>query len=803
MRTEMPKAKWLVAIVTLVAMMGVLACGGADEPAAPVAAPAPAPAIDTEALGAMMEQAIAKAVPETASPAEIQRMVEAAVTAASADVATRGGMEAAVSKAVMEASADQLSAAEVQKIVDASLSATEAAATQAAMAVKQAEVAAMAIAKARTDPRLLARTTEGGQVTYVWDGPMPAKFNEAPMSAELVKAGKLPPLEDRLPGEPGVVPPNEAIGVYGGTWRMHYSSATAGCNCGTGPLVAWDGDGSRRIPHMAKDFQVTDNGRVITMILRKGQKWSNGDPFTTEDFRFTWEDIGLNEELSPTFDPKFRSPISGNPAKFEVVDEVTMRWTFDDPNYEASELWYARQGHSNRVLIDSLFVPSIFMKQFHPKYASTADLAKELKAAELDNWIALMKAKVYENLNVDKPTTSAWAVVDDSTGAEWILERNHYYYAVDPAGNQLPYIDRIHLTLVEDSTAGNFLIASGDVDYQGGGLQQVPLYKNNAKRGNYYVFLRNSDSPSDGVININQTFVKDPVIGDLLRTRDFRRALSLAVDRDQINEIVFLGTGVTRAYVPAPGTLYYPGKKWEKMFAVRDLAEANRLLDGIGLTDKDADGIRLRPDGKPLVLHFDLLRSSRVNYAAMAELLQSHWEEVGIGVTYKVVPRAHHIIQNGDGYLFLWTSGSGFSPWIGATFTIPNRINFRSAPDIGRHFVTDGKEGVSATDPMHAGADGNFPFQMLRDWHREGKAYPMTSPERIELGKKVYKLHATEVIYGSTVSGTAVAVVKNNLRNVPKNVASHVLHGTNGPRQELHYFESPLEEGQRSPWRSN
>jgi len=827
----------LVVIVVSVAVMGVLACGGAAEEPVAAPAPAPVPAVDTEALGAMMEKAIKAlpapeldltklrslveqsvkaSVPEGTNAAEIQRMVEAAVTAASANVATRGDMEAAVSKSVKEAAAGQLTAAEVQKIVDASLAATEAAATKATMAVKQAEVAAMAIAKGRTDPRLLARTTKAGQVTYVWDGPIPTKFNEAPMSAELVKAGKLPPVEERLPDEPGVVPPNEAIGLYGGTWRKHYNRAGDSCSCGTGGLTAWDGDGSRRIPHMAKDLQLTDGGRVLTMTLRKGQKWSNGDPFTSEDFRFTWEDLGLNKDFSPVFDSKFLSPISGNPAKFEVVDNVTLRWTFDDPNYEVAEVRFSVGGHTTAVRLDVLFSPSAYLKQFHPKYASKADLDKEMKAAELDSWIRLLKAKVNHKLNVDKPTTSAWKTVDDATGVEWILERNHYYYAVDPAGNQLPYIDRIHLTLVEDLTAGSLKAAAGEIDYQGRNLVlgDVPLYEKNAKRGNFYVFLRACECPSDGVVNMNQSFVKDPVIGDLLRTRDFRRALSLAMDRNEVNEIIFLGTGVSRAFVPAPGTLYYPGEKWEKMFTVRDVAEANRLLDNLVLPDgskidkKDVDGIRLRPDGKgPLTLHFDLLRSYLVDYGPMADLLKKHWAEAGIGVTWNATPTGHKVIQANEGYLFIWESRRAWSPWIGDTWTIPNSVGFRSAVEIGRYFTSDGKGGEPATVAKYAGADGNYPFKLLQDWHREGKVYPMDSPERIELGKTIFKLHATEVIHIGTIGGTGafkgVAVVKNNLRNVPKNVGSQAYFSTAGPRIELHYFESPIEEGQRSPWRSN
>ena len=316
-------------------------------------------------------------------------------------------------------------------------------------------------------------------------------------------------------------------------------------------------------------------------------------------------------------------------------------------------------------------------------------------------------------------------------------------------------------------------------------------------KGNYYVHHANGIAPTDGTINLNQSYDKDPVIGKLHRTRDFRIALSLGQDREEINELFFLGLGEPRAFSPDRNTLYWPGEKYHTKYAVRDVKKANELLDGIGLTKKDSDGFRLRPDGEgPLTLHFVLLEGYETDWLPMAEMLGKHWRDLGIKSTYKESRNAHQGVQANEDYLFIW-GYPGWSPWLSGNYAIPVRVSCRCAVEVGRWYSTGGKSGEAPDDPKYVSPEGDYPLKKMLDLYEQGLVIPMVSPERIALGQEIFRTVIDEVLHISTVGGTGskkgVGVVKNNLKNFPgKNneVVGNSHFTMTGAHSELYFFEN-------------
>ena len=246
-------------------------------------------------------------------------------------------------------------------------------------------------AEAMGEPAL-AKIGVNGNVTFRYDGPIPTKFNEAPIVAELVKKGELPPVEERLPEDPLVIPPPEAIGVYGGTWRRVYTWAGDHAITYTDSLLWADSDGSAWLPHMAKSVEMSNDNKTMTIKLRKGHKWSDGMPFTTADFQWGWDNIANNEEISPVFDANWVSPVTRNKPKFEVVDDTTVTYTWDDP-YGVAPVMLLRGSFLHVNFRWPWWGPSHYMKQFHACCVDKAELDKMVADAGVDNWVELPQAQ--------------------------------------------------------------------------------------------------------------------------------------------------------------------------------------------------------------------------------------------------------------------------------------------------------------------------------------------------------------------------------------------------------------------------
>jgi peptide/nickel transport system substrate-binding protein len=367
-------------------------------------------------------------------------------------------------------------------------------------------------------------------------------FVETPMFTPLVRDGKMPPITERLPAVPMVADisgPVRQIGRPGGTLRMLMGSARDTRMMvvyGYARLATFDTEYRLR-PDILERFEVED-GRRFTLYLRKGHRWSDGRPFTTEDFRYYWEDIANNPDLSPAGPPR---PLvfGGEKARFAVIDETTVRYSWAEPN---PEFLPALAAPSPLYV----YVPSHYLKKFHARYADGAKLAQLVKDSRRRNWAELHNRNdnMYRNDNPALPTLEPWIPHTKPPSQRFEFQRNPYYHRVDPAGRQLPYIDRVVLNIAEGKVIP-LKTGAGESDLQARDLQF-----------NNYTFLKEAEKRFDQSVHLWKTAkganlalypnlnAADPVWRALLRDVRFRRALSLAVNRYEINRVVYFGLAI-------------------------------------------------------------------------------------------------------------------------------------------------------------------------------------------------------------------------------------------------------------------
>ena len=745
---------------------------------------------------AAINAATAAATAGQLSAEEVKGIVDAAV-ASQAPGATRAEVEAAV----QAATANQLSAAEVQKIVDASLMSTEEAIKATEKAISEVAMAAERAQRAAEEAGepLLKAATKGEFFSYKYDGPRPTSFQEAPMLADLVRQGQLPPLMERLPVEEDIRVVNvPEIGEFGGTYRIT-SNGLGGHEANLEQWVKRDGDGIQWYDFVGY-FTLSDDGRIYTMRLRDGIKWSDGEPLTMEDIRFAWEDVNFNKELNPSLGGMYKDLVSGNEVTFNIIDDLHFSLTYDSPNYALMTNRADRRGHFCGVC---WFVADHYMSQFHPDYANAADLEKAIKDAGAENWRGLFSRMTNMHENPEHPSIAPWQL-------DWVSDsrihfvRNPYFFQVDPAGNQLPYTDAFTKIKVESRDVAVFRTMAGETDAYTRAFQlgDLPLLQANAENGGYQVFLWPSTGGNDIGLHMNMTYNVDPEIGKWIRTPDFRKALSLGINREQINEVMFHGLGTIQAWIPHPETPYYPGAQWASVDISYDPVTANKILDDLGLTAKDSEGYRLRSDGTgPLELSIAFPNDES---AKIAPMVQQMWRDIGVKLALDTTSVYYQIMRNDTGYMALHTDFSAYhaDPWmIGWNRVTPVTTSAQIAAAIGLYFQTQGSEGMApgsnpdflpAAPPNNYAADPSGSLMMLQDIYVKGRSLPRFSPERVELGKQIFQTNVEEKYTLGTIGFTAtrrgVMVNRKNFRNVPE---LHI-RDKYGFWTETYYFENGI-----------
>jgi peptide/nickel transport system substrate-binding protein len=601
----------------------------------------------------------------------------------------------------------------------------------------------------------------------------PKQFKEAPQFAEMVKAGKLPPVAERIGQDPLVIKPVHETGKYGGTWRGGFTGPADfwnGYRCCSGPdhLLFWDYTGDKVTPNIAKGYEMQDGGRTLVLSLRRGMKWSDGKPFTADDFVFWFEDIYRNKDLVPT--PSAAMAINGKQGVVEKVDTYTVKFKFPEPYYMFPDMLAGSTDVGGQAWRGALglgaYAPAHYLKQFHPKYVSQADLDKKVKEAKFDSWVRMFLFKNDWSLNPELPVVSPWKTVTPINTPTWTLERNPYSVFVDTAGNQLPYIDRVVLTLGENLEVVNLRAIAGEYDFQARHLDlaKVPVFIENQQKGGYKLYLDPGDYGGDMVIKFNLSYEADPEIAKWMNTTDFRRALSLGIDRDQINETFWLGTGTPGSVVPVDSNKYNPGPQYRKLWATLDVKKANEMLDKVGLAKKDGEGYRLRTDGKGrLRIEIMTLGGQFLQFTQIAEMIREQWKKIGIDLTVQEVERSLALKRTAANEQQLGAWNNDGSEHL---FTFPLHVfPFEIA-------------SVASSGPLYAkwfqsaGTQGKEPPARMKELMEKFKrAYGVPEKERIELGKEVWKIAADEVyiigVIGMGPASMGVRVVKTNMGNIP------------------------------------
>jgi peptide/nickel transport system substrate-binding protein len=610
-------------------------------------------------------------------------------------------------------------------------------------------------------------------------------YQEAPSLAARVAAGELPPVAERLPQNPLVVEVVDGIGKYGGTLRRAFTGPADSNNYVRvvyDSLVRFDREGANIVPHILESWEPSADFHQWTLHLRPGARWSDGEPFTADAIMFWYEKALMNADLTPSV-PAWMRNKDGTAGRVVRVDDYTVRFEFDYPyTLFMTELTFRDGG--DRSL--AAFMPGHYLAQFHPDTADAAELARRVSAAGVAGWTQLFMQVALPITNPERPTMAAW-VPYQSTIADQVftLRRNPYFIGVDPAGNQLPYIDEVQFRFFADQQALNFAAVAGEFDFQARHIQMTnyPVLVENAERSGYRVITWPTFGGSDAALWINQQYTIDPELGEVLANRDFRVALSIGMDREEIRESAFLGLGEIRQNVPAPWHPYYPGDDVAFANTEFDADRANSLLDSLGLT-RGANGMRTLPSGRPLRLEISVVPAFGP-WTDVAQLVAADWERLGLTTDVQVRERTAHFTMRDSNELIIeiWNEDTTAFPFTGnpkvdprsdpaTIFAIESRTWYRS----------NGARGIEPTGSI------------LRLVEIIEEAKSVGTERQIELANELFTLTSNELFGIGTVGLTpmiqGVVVVNKDMKNVPLVVANDWPLRTPGDaRPETFFFD--------------
>ncbi|MDE0142536.1 MAG: ABC transporter substrate-binding protein [Caldilineaceae bacterium] len=468
-----------------------------------------------------------------------------------------------------------------------------------------------------------------------------SQYSEAPMLADMVAAGDLPPVDERLPVNPMVMPVAEENGNYGGTFRRGFK----GVSDRWGPTkmqdrgLSWYDQNLNMQPRMAESWEINEDASEWTFHLREGMKWSDGTPFTTEAIRWWWEEDETNTTISPSIGGTWVSGAERTPMELEIVDDSTVTFKFPLPN----PLYVFRLGRQTR----NLYLPGHYLKQFHMDLTDDQDkLQAQVEEAGFNSWEEYYTDRRWWYLNPDLPSIGPWISKNELSNELFLMERNPYFFGVDSDGRQLPYVDDVTHRLFETNDVFDLRIINGEIDFQARhvNIGNFTLYKENEEAGDYQVFLGSASGHSAIQLNLS---TKNERLAEFFNIRDVRIALSVAVDRVALNELVWDGLMTPRQYSPLESSAQaYP--KQANAWIEYDPDTANQLLDDAGYAEKDSDGFRLFNDGSGDTLSFVIEGTAQPGTTSedtVQEVIK-YFAAVGVKAAYKGFERSlyeeHH-----------------------------------------------------------------------------------------------------------------------------------------------------------------
>jgi peptide/nickel transport system substrate-binding protein len=608
---------------------------------------------------------------------------------------------------------------------------------------------------------------------------------EAPMLAEMVQAGTLPPLEERLPSNPLVVEPVESLGQYGGTWRNGLRGGADNAwlvrTIGYDFLVRWDPNWEEVIPNLAESFESNADATEYTFKLREGVKWSDGEPFTADDIVFWYEAVIADEEYEAIHPVESWLLTGEDPVVVEKVDDYTVKFIFTSPNGLFLQRLATPSGAQPTRYAEH------YCSQFHAKY-NTENLDELVAENEATDWVNLFELKCgniegtpYDSIwyNADQPSLYAWDIVTPYGGnnTQVVAERNPYYWKVDPEGRQLPYIDRITSEIGEDVQVLVLRAMNGEIDMQDrhiASLDNKAVFADNMETGDYSFFETIPSSMNTNAIALNLTH-KDPVMREIFQNKDFRIALSHAINRQEIIDVVYVGQGEPYQLAPRPTSPFY-NERLAKQYTEYDPDLANEILDGI-YPEMNADGIRLGPDGNPIAFNveIDATQLDRIN---VMELVRGYWEAVGIQANIVSEDRSLlYTRKDGNEHdAAVWSGDGGLDVILEPRWYFPFSQESWYAQAWVTYYNNPSGEGA-LTAPEEPPVETKRQMELYDQIKASGDP-----AEQAELMNEILEIAADQFYaIGISLNPPGYGIVKNNFHNVPSPHPNAWLYPQPGP----------------------
>ncbi len=616
-------------------------------------------------------------------------------------------------------------------------------------------------------------------------------YHEAPMLAEQVAAGQLPPVDQRLPQNPMLIQPEEQVGVYGSVWRMvmvnterHLLQRVMAYE----NLVRWDKGWTNLIPNVAQSYEVSPDSKTFTFRLRQGLKWSDGQPFTADDVVFWYEAVFLNDELQFLVEGWIK--VGKDKLTVTKLDDYTVVFQFAEPQ----GLFLQRMATLRGGFATSF--PRHYVMPFHKDY--NPDIDQLIAQEGVKDWVELFKKKVWKDDSTAQfskipefPTLGAWVLEPGSFDAERnpapvvTAVRNPYYWKIDTEYNQLPYIDRLEFQVVDNAADILSLVQAGQVDMQDRNIPTDALLPENQAKGGYGLYQLVSTFSNYMAISFNETH-DDPAKREIFQNRDFRIGLSYAINRPAIIEAAQLDVEPIQV-APLPGTSFY-NERLATQYLEYNVDLANEYLDRAGYNQRDATGFRLGPDGQRISVTFLVPTPLPAgDFTAYLPMIQADWQAVGVEMNIEIIPRAEaeERWRNNDYDVTAFTGAGGFDAILAPRHYVPAEgIWSQQGPrwaawynhqdSLAEEPPAAVKETIALYRQVLETADPNQQNRLM------GQIMDIAAEQFQVMG-----IHSMPVSYG---------IVKTNFHNVPLLMFSATTYPNPAPTNPCQYFIDPQPE---------
>ena len=611
------------------------------------------------------------------------------------------------------------------------------------------------------------------------------KYQEAPMLQDLVSSGALPPVDERLPGNPAILPNAEGdAGNYGGIMRRGFK----GVSDRWGPTklqdkgLGWYDQDLNVQPRLAESWEINADATEWTFHLRPGTRWSDGEPFTAASLQWWYEHDLLNKDINPSVSSAFMS--GGKPMDQEAVDDYTVKYTFAEPHplFVYNMLRVTRR----------IYLPGHYLQQFHMDLTDDQEqLAADAEAAGFNSWTEYYVDRRWWYLNPDLPSMGPWYAGNELSNELFLMNRNPYFAFVDQDGQQLPYLDAVHHRLFETNDVFDLRIIAGEIDFQGRHVQldSFTLYKENEEAGGYAVFI--GFGSNHVAIQLNHT-TKDERLRGFFQNTDVRIALSVAVDRITLNELVFDGLLTPRQYSPLSSS---PQSDPVQASAHIDYDpdKANRLLDDVGFAEKNAAGQRLWPGtNEPISFIVEGTAQPGTQGEDAALQIIKYFADVGITATYQYFERSlytEHFRANEIEAAF-WGGDRTLLPIVNPSIFTSTMIDRPWGVAWGLHRNTGGVDPNSEVPP-----EGHWLWDIW-NLHDEITIEP-SDARRNALFQQILDVWAQELpMIGYLGESPVLVIVKDGFRGYLPGLPMDTLTADEHLLStETYYWDSPVDHG--------